>query len=430
MRSTDENSQEFARDAVPEEATGGGLKLFFIVAGSLCGLPVFVLSSQVTGALGLQRATLAFLVGAAVSGVLGALSASAGARTRMTLALLAEQTFGSWGAQLVKLAIALSLIGWFGVIVSVLGATLTEAVAQIAGWRIPPATIGIALSGLIALVVLKGIRGLERLGRVIVPLTLILLVIAVVMTLGSFDHTAMRTGSGTLSFQSAVSAVIGSYIVGIVIQPDYGRYIRQPVHAGLAAFAALGLIYPLILVMSALPSIALGRPDLIASLIALGIGVPALVLLLLGAWIDAAACLYSGSLSLANLFPRIRLSHLILAATLIGAALALMHVERQFMPYLNLLSVTLPPVAAVQCAHALTSGGHGHHIKRVLEPKIRWTPMCAWFAGTTFGLLSDRDWIGISYIAALDSIIAAVAVLFLLRALGRSRPAELSPNQA
>ncbi|MEY2114794.1 MULTISPECIES: purine-cytosine permease family protein [Rhodanobacter] len=409
---SDESAQGFAHSAVPEEATGPARTVFFIVAGSCCGLPVFILSSNVTAGLGFRRALTAFIVGSIISGVLGGLSAYAGARTRMSLPLLAQRTFGHWGAQVVKLAIALSLIGWFGVIVSVLGATMSTTVQRVFAVTVPPAAISIPLSALVTFVVLKGVTGLERLGQVIVPLTAILLAIAAVLTVGKLDANVSGSGSGALGFGAAVSAIVGSYIVGITIQPDYGRFVRRPLGAGLACLMALGVAYPLVLFMSAIPSTALGQPDLIAALTALGIGLPALGLLLTGAWIDSSACMYSGSLSLANLFPRWPLNRIVVGVGIFGAVLALLHVEDHFMPFLELLSIALPPVAAVQCSEAIRPT---HPVQSTTDdPAFRWSAIAAWIVGTVFGLASAHAGISITGIATLDSIIGALAATIVL----------------
>ncbi len=409
---SDESAQGFAHSAVPEEATGPARTVFFIVAGSCCGLPVFILSSNVTAGLGFRRALTAFIVGSIISGVLGGLSAYAGARTRMSLPLLAQRTFGHWGAQVVKLAIALSLIGWFGVIVSVLGATMSTTVQRVFAVTVPPAAISIPLSALVTFVVLKGVTGLERLGQVIVPLTAILLAIAAALTVGKLDANVSGSGSGALGFGAAVSAIVGSYIVGITIQPDYGRFVRRPLGAGLACLMALGVAYPLVLFMSAIPSTALGQPDLIAALTALGIGLPALGLLLTGAWMDSSACMYSGSLSLANLFPRWPLNRIVVGVGIFGAVLALLHVEDHFMPFLELLSIALPPVAAVQCSEAIRPT---HPVQSTTDdPAFRWSAIAAWIVGTVFGLASAHAGISITGIATLDSIIGALAATIVL----------------
>lgn len=422
----DEKAESFAHSTVPADATGSAAKIFFIVAGSLCGLPAFVLSSGVTAGVGFRTALLVFFLGTSVAATLGAASVLSGARTRMTVALLAETTFGVWGAQLVQFAIALSLFGWFGVIVSVLGATAGSAILQVWGMTVPATVISLPLCAVITLIARRGVDGLGRLGAVLVPLTFLLLFIAVGMTASAFKRTVLGHGSGTMTFGAGVSAVVGAYIVGIIIQPDYGRFVRSPASAAFAAFAALGIAFPLILCLSAMPSVALGKSNLIAALIALGIGLPALALLLMGAWIDASMCLYSGSLALAKLMPRLRFGNIVVGGGIVGMLFALGHMERYFMPFLQLLGVVLPPVAAVQCVTALWPENAVLRA-RPAQP-IRIGALAAWAIGIAMGVASERVGIFVTGIAAIDSIIGAGLSAIAFRLLSMARARSVAPE--
>lgn len=421
----DEKSESFAHSVVPAEATGSAAKIFFIIAGSCCGLPVFVLSSGITTGLGFHRALAVFLLGGLVAAVLGAASAFSGARTRMTLAQLAETTFGVHGAKLVQTAITLALFGWFGVGVSVLGATATSAIWQVAGVEIPTLAVSLPLCVLITLIALRGLDGLERLGMVLVPLTFVLLLLAVFMTRATFVAASSGRGTGSMTFGGGVSAVVGAYIVGIIIQPDYGRFVRSPGRAALAVLAALGLAYPLILGLSAIPAMALGKPDLITALILLHIGLPALVLLLMGAWIDCSTSLYSGGLALAKLIPGIRFHSIILGGGVVGMALALAHVERHFVPFLMLLGVLLPPVAAVQCVTALwpEKSWPETELARSPVPMVRMGALAAWGIGIAVSVVAEHLGVPLTGIPAVDSILGSGLATVCLRlcALTRSR---------
>jgi cytosine permease len=254
-----------------------------------------------------------------------------------------------------------------------------------------------------------------------VPLTFLLLFIAVGMTASAFSRTVFDHGSGAMTFGAGVSAVVGSYIVGIIIQPDYGRFVRSPARAAFAAFAALGIAFPLILCLSAMPSVALGKSNLIAALIALGVGLPALALLLMAAWIDASMCLYSGSLALAKLMPRLRFGNIIVGGGVVGVLFALGHMEQHFMPFLQLLGVMLPPVAAVQCVTALWPENAVRRA-RPAQP-IRIGALAAWAIGIAMGIASERAGISVTGIAAIDSIIGAglAAIAFRLLAMAGTR---------
>jgi cytosine permease len=413
-------ADDFARGGVPDAATVSAWRVFFIVTGSLCGLPVFVLAAQLANALGPRPALAAFILGAVISGLLGALSAWAGAATRLNLALLAERCFGRLGAAAVKLVVALSLVGWFGVIINVLGVTAATAAERIFGLRLAAGWIAASAALIVAVIAWRGIAGLDRLGRLVAPLTAVLLLYAVVQTLAGFDAAAAARPVAGIGFGAAVSAVVGSYIVGIVIQPDYGRFVRSPRAAGLACGSALGLLYPLVLVASAIPALVLAEAELIGAMILLGIGVPALILLLLGAWIDASACLYSASLSLTNQIPRVRLAWMVAAVAAVGALLALLQAERYFLPFLTTLGFAFPPIATIQIIEVLC--------RRDAPPPmlLRAVPCLAWLAGSAMGYAAAQHQLSLTGVSTLDAVLVAAVIALAgqwrQRAAGESSP--------
>jgi len=396
-------AEGYARRLVPDVQLGGAHRVFFIVAGALCGLPAYILAAQVVHGMGLRRGVSAFIVGGLLSGFLGALSAYCGARTRMNLAMLADEAFGLIGGRIVKMVIALSLVGWVGVILSVLGATAGAAIHSIYGVTFDTAWIAIAAAVVVTVIALRGVKGLEHVGMVIAPLLLAL--IAWTFYKGC-PSVAPATVPATLGFGAAVSAVVGEYVVGIVIQPDYGRFVRRPVGAGLAAGLALGVAFPCILTFAAIPTFKCGAADLIGVMVMVGIGLPALALLMLGAWIDASACLYSGSLSLTNQVKRFKLPWVTTISAAIGCIIAVLHAETVFMPFLAILGVAFPPVAAVNILHTLSSKSLDERGPPLLRP----VALVAWGLGSVSGYLTSHDYFTVTGIASIDSIVITAAV--------------------
>ena len=413
-------AEGYARQLVPDAQLGGAHRVFFIVAGALCGLPVYVLAAQVVHGMGLGRARYAFLVGGLISGTLGALSAYCGARTRMNLAMLADEAFGVLGGRAVKTVIALSLVGWVGVILSVLGATAGSAIHSLYGITLDSSWIAIAAAVAVAGIALHGVRGLEQVGMVISPLLLVLLAFTFYKGCPP-SAVSVLTAPASLGFGAAVSAVVGEYVVGIVIQPDYGRFVRRPMGAGIASGLALGVAFPLILTLSAIPTFRCSAADLIAVMVAVGIGLPAIALLILGAWVDASACLYSGSLSLTNEVKRFRLPWVTVISAAIGCVFAIFHAERLFMPFLALLGVTFPPVAAVNILHTLwPSRAAGVDA----PPAIRWAGALAWGVGSVSGYFTSNGYFTVTGIASIDSVLIAAAVWVLVTVSARGRDAR------
>lgn len=410
-------AEGYARRLVPEAQLGSARRVFFIVAGSLCGLPGYVLAAQVVNGMGPRRAVYAFMVGGLLSGFLGALSAYSGARTRMNLAMLADEAFGLVGGRIVKTVIALSLIGWVGVILSVLGATAGAAIHSIYGVMFDSAWLGVIAGVAVTVIALGGVKGLEHVGMLIAPLLLGL--IAWTFHKGCGSSMSPTTVPAALGFGAAVSAVVGEYVVGIVIQPDYGRFVRRPVSGGIAAGLALGVAFPCILTLAAIPTFNCGAADLIGVMVRVGIGLPALVLLVLGAWIDASACLYSGSLSVTNQVKRFKLPWVIACSAGIGCAVAIAHAEKVFMPFLALLGVAFPPVAAVNILHTLRCGTP----ENAEPPALRPVAILAWLLGSVTGYLTSHDYFTLTGIASIDSVVVAAVVWLGGMAVARRSPA-------
>jgi cytosine permease len=411
-------AEGYARGRVPDVQLGGAHRVFFIVAGALCGLPDYILAARVVTGMGLRRGVSAFILGGLLSGFLGGLSAYCGARTRMNLAMLADEAFGLIGGRIVKMVIALSLVGWVGVILSVLGATAGAAIHSIYGVTFNTAWIAIAAALVVTVIALRGVKGLEHVGMVIAPLLLAL--IAWTFYKGC-PTAAPASVPATMGFGAAVSAVVGSYVIGIVIQPDYGRFVRRPIGAATAAGVALGVAYPCILTLAAIPTARCGAADLIGVMVMVGIGLPALALLVLGAWIDASACLYSGSLSLTNQVKRLELPWVTACSAAIGCVIALLHAETIFMPFLAILGIAFPPVAAVIILHTLTSRSMDERGGAL--PVLRPVALLSWALGSASGYLTAHDYFTVTGIASIDSIVITAAVWLLGMAVSRRTPA-------
>jgi cytosine permease len=401
-------AEGYARETIPEAQLGGAYKLFFIVTGTLCGLPAYALSAQLANALGFEQARHAFLLGGLVSGALAALMAYVGAGTRMNVALLADYAFGTVGGRVVKSVLAFSLLMWATVILSVLGTTLGDAIQRLYGIHIAAPWIEAVAAIAIGTVTLRGVRGLESVGMIIAPVLAMLLAFTLYHGCGP-NPGGLPPPAATIGLGAAISEVVGGNVVGILIQPDYARFVRRPLRAGIASALSLGVAYPAVLIFTALPAARCGAPNLIAVMVTAGIGVPALALLALGALIDGGASLYSGSLSLTNEVKKFRLPWVIVAAACVGFALATFHAERYYLPFLSLLGIAIPPVGAINILHVLLSRrdlSNGAPAERAAE----WPACLGWIAGTLVGYLGTMGQISISGIGAVDSMAAAAIV--------------------
>ncbi|MEM6746345.1 MAG: cytosine permease [Pseudomonadota bacterium] len=402
---------DFTRSEVGASEQSSGLHLALIVIGGTIGFSIFIVAAQIGGSLGYTKAAAAFALGSLCLGILGALTSYVGARTRLSTCLLTRYAFGSAGSKLVNLAIALSLVGWYGVICNFLGQAGQHLVAEFSGVTPPNSLLVLIASGLMIGVTLRGFTGIDRLALYLVPVMVLFLVYSAYRSLGK-GVVAPGALTDAFSFTTAVSAVIGSYIAGVVIQPDYSRFARSLSGAVWAVFIALGVVFPLVQFLSSIPSLAAGNPDLLAVMAALGLGLPAFLLLALGAWSSNVLCLYSSGLSLATIAQDLPLRRIIAGIGALGTVIAFVPAQDYLVQFLVLLGVLIPPIAAIYLLDAFVARRFHYGDAGDLSA-FHWPALGAWLAGVVFGFLSHLHILQLTSIASLDSLLAT-AVVFLV----------------
>lgn len=406
--------QEFARKPAPDTSNSSGLHLALIIIGGTIGFAIFIVAAQIGGSLGYAKAGAAFAIGSLILGVMGAMTSYIGAKTRLSTYLLTEFAFGRNGSKVVNLAIALSLIGWYGVISNTLGQATTSMFAESFNIAVPNVLAVTVASALMIWVTVIGFKGIDKLALVLVPLMGIFILFAAWIALSKAGGEA-ATQAPTFTFKTAISAVVGSYIAGVIIQPDYSRFAINPRQAVIGVFLALGVIFPAIQFFSAVPSMALGEPDIIQVMVGLGIILPAFFLLLLGAWSSNVLCLYSSGLSVATIAKKTPFSKIIIALGILGTALAFMPAQAYLVNFLVLLGVAIPPIGAVYIIETFFFRRFNMDIDGLsTEPSIRWQAFAAWISGGVIGYLSSKSIFSLTEIASIDSLIASSVIYALL----------------
>lgn len=404
---------DYARCAVPDSARVGALEIALVVIGGTIGFAIFIVAAQIGGSLGYSGAALAFGIGSAILGVMGAATSYVGARTRLSTYLLTQYTFGQAGAKLSNLVVAISLIGWFGVISNFLGQAGQQMLLTAFAVTVPAWLTVLIASGLMVAVTLAGFKGIDKLALYLVPIMLLFIGYAAYTSLGA-DAAGSFTQNNDFTLSTAISAVVGSYIAGVIIQPDYSRFARSHSGAAWAVFFALGVCFPLVQYFSAIPSLSLGNADIIAVMTLLGLGIPAFFLLVFGAWSSNVLCLYSSGISIATVLPKRSFKQIISAIGIIGTALALVEAQSYLINFLVVLGVLIPPIGAIYCldafwlrrfAYADTSPQAGY----------RWLPLLSWAVGIIAGFCSHFALVNLTGISSLDSLIASALCFVLLQ---------------
>jgi cytosine permease len=392
-----------------------------VIIGFTITLPIFIAGSRIGLALGLSSGSKAFMGGGAILAAIGTLTAYIGSRARLSTYVIAQFCFGRIGARVVNSVVAIALLGWYGVTVDLFARACQTTVRTLFGFDIPVVGLCVLGSALMALTAVWGFKALNYLSTFAVPLMMALLVTAVVAALHLTPWAALQSvHSGEIAVGTAVSLVVGSFVVGAILLPDLCRYARRSWEAMLAAAISLGLVFPTVFYCSMVPSLATGQNDLVLIMIGLGIGVPALVLLIFATWSTNSHNLYSTSLTLASLFPRIAKWKLTILAGVLGTLMASVGILDHFIGFLLFLGTSIPPVAGIYAADFFLLSKRTYTPSE-LSTRPAWNvpAFVAWALASSVGYASQGQHIELTGITSCDSIITGFVIYWLVALLRR-----------
>jgi cytosine permease len=377
------------------------IRIALILMGALIALPAFVMGAKLNEAMGTRGASIAALAGGFILFCIAGAAAVVGARSRLSSYQLILAAFGYRGGKLVNAVLSVVMVGWFAVVASLFGDAALRAAAGVVALN---ASTWVAIGCvLMTATTLTGFRALDILAMLTTPLKVILLV-ATVFASWSLTHGAglwVEPNHPELTIPQGISFVVGGVIVGALLTPDLARLATTRFQAALACFLAFAVGQPLVLILTGIPARLAGESDLVLIMLRLGLGLPAILIVVLAAWSSNAYNLYAITLVFRT-FTRHAVWKLAAFGGTLGAVLALAGLAQRLTPFLLLLSVAIPPIAGVYLAAYYIAWGRG-------EPQERraWRidSLLAWLAGVTVSGLG----FSISGVTAVDSLVVAMA---------------------
>lgn len=385
----------------------GAWRIILIMLAVMIALPAFVMGAEISHAFGTMPALAVCLLGGATLGVLAAMTGAAGAARRCTTYQLIGEAFGVKGARVANAVLGVSVLGWYGVMATMLGHALASMGAGLAAQ--PTWLLSLAGCVLTTATAMVGFRALNWLSTLTTPLKIGLLA----WTFGA----AMKDGTGALwtyapaastPLGTGISMVVGGLVVGAVLAPDVCRFAVSPRRAALGAGLAYGIGFPLVLILSGMPSIVSGEKDMVKIMLALGLGLPAMLTVVLTAWSTNTFNLYAATLVAGTLAPRQPAWRMALLAGMIGTLMGLGGISELLLPYLLWLSIMIPPIAGIYLVNVKLGCATG---------PVQWQfdALVSWLIGSGWAALAPRWGLALTPVAALDSILVSAVIYAGLR---------------
>lgn len=352
MKMTKTNTNEtvtdidFADRAVENSSKKGFVTMFMIMLGFTFFSASMWAGQQMAAGLDFYGFIGSLILGGMILGAYTGLLGYVGAKTGLSMDLLAKKAFGEKGSYLSSAMISFTQIGWFGVGIAMFAIPVSSELfsgSTFAKWAL------VIIAGVcMTASAYFGIKSLTIISYIAVPLVAILGTVAMIMAVNQGDGTIIdqfAVSSGSLTVIGGAGLVIGSFVSGGTATPNFTRFAKNATIGTVATVVAFFIGNSLMFFFGAISYIFVGGNDIFEVMVRLNLFYMALLVLGLNIWTTNDNALYTAGLGLANIFHP-KKKPMVLISGIIGTILSVW-LYYNFCNWLNVLNCTLPPVGAI-----------------------------------------------------------------------------------
>lgn len=337
-----------SRTPVAESETVSGFQIGIVIIGISITLPLMYSAGELARGIGLSKAIIAVVIGALILSLMSVPASIVGVKARLSSYMIVEHTFGYVGAKFVNFWFGIFLLGWYAVTAELFGRTLFLAAGDLTSLAIAEPVYTILSSALVTVTTIYGFKAIDRLALIAVPFLLLALVVVVVLSLKetSFSDLLLIDGEG-MDMPTAISAVVGAAIVGVVLMPDLTRYARNVRDCVTASFLGQGGGMIIAYIFGMIPVLAWNELEPMNYMIVIGFGSAALAVLVFATWTTNVINLYGVSLSARASVPIGSYRSVTIVGGIIGTIAAVIGIADFLIEFLIIMGLLVPPIAGV-----------------------------------------------------------------------------------
>ena len=302
-----------------------------------------ILTGTAFAPLGMAKGFAAIILGHIIGGVLFFLAGLIGGRTGRSAMETVKMSFGQKGGLLFAFLNVLQLVGWTAIMIYD-GALAVGGIFDVGHW-----VWCLVIGGLIILWVLVGITDLGWINKLsMAALFLLTLVLCKVIF---FSGAPVGGDLGeAMSFGAAVELAVAMPLSWLPLISDYTREAEKPFQATLASTVVYGLVSCWMYVIGMGAAIYTGEYDIAAIMVKAGLGIAALVILILSTVTTTFLDAWSAGISAESLSGKINGKWTAVAVATVGIAGAILFPMDDITDFLYLIGSVFAPMIAVQIA--------------------------------------------------------------------------------
>ena len=302
-----------------------------------------ILTGTSFAALGMARGLAAILLGHVIGCTLFFLAGLIGGRTGRSAMETVKMSFGQKGGLLFAFLNVLQLVGWTAIMIYD-GALAIGGIFDGGHW-----IWCLVIGGLIVVWILVGITNLGIINKVAMAALFVLTLVLCKVIF--FSGASAGTAQGeAMSFGAAVELAVAMPLSWLPLISDYTREAEKPFQATLASTVTYGVVSCWMYIIGMGAALYTGESDIAVIMVKAGLGLAALVILVLSTVTTTFLDAWSAGISAESLSAKCSGKWTAVVVSVVGTAAAILFPMDDITGFLYLIGSVFAPMIAVQIA--------------------------------------------------------------------------------
>lgn len=302
-----------------------------------------ILTGTYFAPLGMARGFAAVVIGHVIGCVMMLLAGLIGGRTGRSAMETVKMSFGQKGGLLFAFLNVLQLVGWTAIMIYD-GALAIGGIFDVGHW-----VWCLVIGGLIVVWILVGVTNLGLINKIAMAALFILTLVLCKVIFFSGAPVGGEAGEA-MTFGAAVELAVAMPLSWLPLISDYTREAEKPVQATVASVVVYGLVSCWMYVIGMGAAIYTGEYDIAQIMVKAGLGVAALLILILSTVTTTFLDAWSAGISAESLSKKLNGKWTAVAVTVIGILGSILFPMDDITDFLYLIGSVFAPMIAIQIA--------------------------------------------------------------------------------
>lgn len=304
-----------------------------------------ILTGSYFAPLGFSKGIAAILIGHAIGCALFFFTGYIGALSKKSSMETTRISFGKIGGSFFALLNVLQLVGWTGIMIYD-GSLAANGIANSSSW-----IWALVIGALIVLWILIGITNIGKLNLVAMTALFVLtLVLCKVIFFGKNAVVAIESAGESLSFGAAVELAVAMPLSWLPLISDYTKDSAKPFAATLTSTLTYFAVSCWMYIIGMGAALLTGTSDIAQIMLKAGLGIPALVIIVLSTVTTTFLDAFSAGISFRAIFKNANTKIVGIIVAVVGTLAAVFYPMDNITDFLYLIGSVFAPMTAILIA--------------------------------------------------------------------------------